>query len=161
MIRVLYTKLSEIGHFGGATVWETVCSILEVLRQWDKGKDEESAQKITSGIQGLYGRFFYIPAGASFFTNLENLKFKVSGFHQVALRSSLDGLRLKELKEYSDSYSAPDYLRPVLGSKCLVMQTIGNYLGLGPSEETSESMFQVATRTFNLFLLCYLLVSLL
>jgi hypothetical protein len=75
-IRVLHTKLSEIGHFGGASVWETVCSILEALRQWDKGKDEESTQKITSGIQGLYGRFFYIPAGASFFTNLENLKFK-------------------------------------------------------------------------------------
>jgi hypothetical protein len=75
-IRVLHTKLSEIGHFGGATVWETVCSMLEALRQWDKGKDKESAQKITSGIQGLYGRFFYIPAGTSFFTNLENLKFK-------------------------------------------------------------------------------------
>jgi membrane-bound acyltransferase YfiQ involved in biofilm formation len=30
------------------------------------------------------------------------------------------------------------------------MQTMGNYLGLGPSEETLESMFQVATRTFNL-----------
>jgi hypothetical protein len=37
-----------------------------------------------------------------------------------------------------------------MGSKCLVMQTLGNYLGLGPSEETSESMFQVATQTFNL-----------
>jgi hypothetical protein len=34
------------------------------------------------------------------------------------------------------------------------MQTLGNYLGLGPSEETSESMFQVATRTFNL-LYCF------
>jgi hypothetical protein len=74
----------------------------------------------------------------------------LSGFHQVALRSSPDGLRLKELKEYSVSYSAPDYLGPVLESKCLVMQTLGNYLGLGPLEETSESMFQVATRTFNL-----------
>jgi hypothetical protein len=74
----------------------------------------------------------------------------LSGFRQVALRSSPDGLRLKELKEYPVSYSAPDYLGPVLGSKCLVMQTLGNYLGLGPSEETSESMFQVATRTFNL-----------
>jgi hypothetical protein len=47
----------------------------------------------------------------------------MSGFHQVALRSSPDGLQLKELKEYSVSYSAPDYLGPVLGSKCLVMQT--------------------------------------
>jgi hypothetical protein len=34
------------------------------------------------------------------------------------------------------------------------MQTLGNYLGLGPSEETSESMFQVATQTFNL-LYCF------
>jgi hypothetical protein len=65
----------------------------------------------------------------------------MSGFHQVALRSGLNGLQLQGLKEYSDSYSTPDYLRPVLGSKCLVMQTLGNYLGLGPSEETSESMF--------------------
>jgi hypothetical protein len=74
----------------------------------------------------------------------------LSGFHQVALRTSLNGLRLKGLKEYSDSYSASDYLGLVLGSKCLVMQTLGNCLGLGPSEETSESMFQVATQTFNL-----------
>jgi hypothetical protein len=74
----------------------------------------------------------------------------LSGFHQVALRSGPNGLWLQGLKEYSDSYPAPDYLGPVLGSKCLVMQTLGNYLRLGPSEETSESMFQVATRTFNL-----------
>jgi hypothetical protein len=74
----------------------------------------------------------------------------LSGFHQVALWSSLNRLRLQGLKEHSDSYSASDYLGPVLGSKCLVMQTLGNYLRLGPSEETSESMFQVATRTFNL-----------
>jgi hypothetical protein len=56
----------------------------------------------------------------------------LSGFRQVALWSSPDGLRLKELKEYSVSYSAPDYLGPVLGSKCPVMQTLGDYLGLGP-----------------------------
>jgi hypothetical protein len=74
----------------------------------------------------------------------------VSGFHQVALWLGPNGLRPQGLKEYSDSYSAPDYLGPVLGSKCLVMQTLGNYLGLGPSEETLKSMFQVATRTFNL-----------
>jgi hypothetical protein len=61
-----------------------------------------------------------------------------------------NGLRLKGLKEYSDSYLTSDYLGPILGSKCLVMQTLGNYLGLGPSEETSENMFQAATRTFNL-----------
>jgi hypothetical protein len=78
----------------------------------------------------------------------------LSGFHQVALRSSPNGLWLKELKEYSDSYLTSDYIGPVLGSKCLVMQTLGNYVRLRPSEETSESMFQVATRTFNL-LYCF------
>jgi hypothetical protein len=74
----------------------------------------------------------------------------LSGFHQVALQSGPNGLRPQELKEYSDSYLTSDYLGPVLGSKCLVTQTMGNYLRLGPLEETSESMFQVATRTFNL-----------
>jgi hypothetical protein len=39
----------------------------------------------------------------------------LSGFHQVALWSGLNGL-----KEYSDSYLSLDYLGPVLGSKCLV-----------------------------------------
>jgi hypothetical protein len=42
----------------------------------------------------------------------------------------LNGLQPQGLKEYSDSYLVSDYLRPVLGSKCLVMQTIGNYLRL-------------------------------
>jgi hypothetical protein len=74
----------------------------------------------------------------------------MSGFHQVSLRLGLDGLRPQGLKEYSDSYSTLDHLGPILGSKCLVMQTMGDYLGLGPSEETSERMFQVATQTFNL-----------
>jgi hypothetical protein len=69
-------------------------------------------------------------------------------------RFSIMKLRPQGLKKYSDSYSTPDYLRPILGSKCLVMQTLGNYFGLGPLEETSESMFQVATRTFNL-LYCF------
>jgi hypothetical protein len=55
---------------------------------------------------------------------------------------------------YHFSFLSPDYLGPVLGSKCLVMQTLGNYLGLGPSEETSESMFQVTTQTSNL-LYCF------
>jgi Reverse transcriptase (RNA-dependent DNA polymerase) len=50
-----------------------------------------------------------------------DLFLKVSGFHQVELRSSPNGLRLKGLKEYSDSCSASDYLGLVLGSKCLVM----------------------------------------
>jgi hypothetical protein len=74
-VRVLHTKLSEIGQFGGAAMRDTMRSMLDALKEWDKGKDEESTQKITSGIQGLYGRFFHIPPGASFFTNLENLKF--------------------------------------------------------------------------------------
>jgi hypothetical protein len=75
-VRVFHTKLSEIGQFRGATMWEIMCSMLDMLKEWDKGKDEKSTQKITSGIQGLYGRFFHIPPGASFFTNLENLKFR-------------------------------------------------------------------------------------
>jgi hypothetical protein len=74
----------------------------------------------------------------------------LSGFHQVALRSGLNGLRLQGLKEYSDSYLTSDNLGSIMRSKCLVMQTMGNYLGLGPSEETTEKMFQVATRTLNL-----------
>jgi hypothetical protein len=79
----------------------------------------------------------------------QNLSTLLSGFHQVALRLGLNGLRLQELKEYSDSCSVSNYLGPVFGSKCLVMQTTGDYLGLRPLEETSEKMFQVATRTFN------------
>jgi hypothetical protein len=51
----------------------------------------------------------------------------LSGFHQVALRLGPNRLWLQGLKEYSDSYLALDYLGPVLGSKCLVMQTTGNY----------------------------------
>jgi hypothetical protein len=65
----------------------------------------------------------------------------LSGFHQVALRLGLNGLWLQGLKEYSDSYLTLDYLGPILGSKCLVTQTIGDYLGLGPSQETTEKMF--------------------
>jgi hypothetical protein len=74
----------------------------------------------------------------------------VSGFHQVTLQLGPNRLRLQELKEYSVSYSTLDYLRPVLGSKCLVTQTMGDYLRLGPLEETTEKMFQVATQIFNL-----------
>jgi hypothetical protein len=72
--------------------------MLEALRQWDKGKDKESAQKITSGIQGLYGRFFYIPAGTSFFTNLENLKFKGTMHCEACLASII----------YNATRSVPD-----------------------------------------------------
>jgi hypothetical protein len=75
---------------------------------------------------------------------------QLSGFHQVALRFSPNRLWPQGLKEHSDSYLTSDYLGPILGSKCLVMQTMGNYLGLGPLEETSGRMFQVATQTFNL-----------
>jgi hypothetical protein len=83
-----------------------------------------------------------------FFLGLSSLI--MSGFHQAALWLGLNRLRPQGLKEYSDDYLALDYLGPILGSKCLVMQAMGDYLGLGPSEETSERMFQVATRTFNL-----------
>jgi hypothetical protein len=56
----------------------------------------------------------------------------LSGFHQVVLRLSPNGLRPQGLKEYSDSYSVSDCLGPDLGSKYLVTQTTGDYLGLGP-----------------------------
>jgi hypothetical protein len=74
----------------------------------------------------------------------------MSGFHQVALWLGPNRLRPQGLKEYSDNYLASDYLGPIMGSKCLVTWTTGNYLGLGPLEETLERMFQVATWTFNL-----------
>jgi hypothetical protein len=69
----------------------------------------------------------------------------MSGFHQVALWLGLNGLWPQGLKGYSDSYLTSDNLGSIMGSKCLVMQTMGNYLGLGPLEETMEKMFQVAT----------------
>jgi hypothetical protein len=74
-------------------------------------------------------------------TGIKSTVGSVSGFHQVALWLGLNGLWLQGLKEYFDSYLAMDYLGPVLGSKCLVMRTTGNYLRLGPLEETSEEMF--------------------
>jgi hypothetical protein len=80
---------------------------------------------------------------------LDFLTLLLSGFYQVALWLGLNGLRPQGLKEYSDSCSTLDYLGPVLGSKCLVTQTTGDYFGLGPSEETSEKMSQVTTWTFN------------
>jgi hypothetical protein len=75
---------------------------------------------------------------------------QVSGFHRVALQLGPNGLQLQGLKEYSDDYLASDCLRPIMGSKCLVMHTTGNYLRLGPLVKTSGRMFQVATQTFNL-----------
>jgi hypothetical protein len=92
----------------------------------------------------------------------DHYKAALSGFHQVALWLGPNGLRPQGLKEYSDDYLALDNLRPIMESKCLVMQTTGNYLGLGPLEETLERMFQVATWTFNLlYYFPYSLVSLL
>jgi hypothetical protein len=79
---------------------------------------------------------------------------EMSGFHKLALWLGPNGLQLQGLKEYSDDYLASDYLGPVMKSKCLVVQTTGNYLGLGPLEETLGRMFQVATWTFNL-LYCF------
>jgi hypothetical protein len=81
---------------------------------------------------------------------LMTIKVVVSGFHQVALWLGPNGLQPQGFKEYSVSYLTSDYLGPVFGSKCLVTQTMGSYLGLGPLEETTEKMFQVATQTFNL-----------
>jgi hypothetical protein len=72
----------------------------------------------------------------------------VSGFHQATLWLGPNGLWPQGLKKYSDSYLTSDYLGPILGSKCLVTQTMGNYLRLRPSEEATEKMLQVATRTF-------------
>jgi hypothetical protein len=43
-------------------------------------------------------------------------------------------LQPQELKEYSDNYLVLDYLGPILGSKCLVMQTMGNYLRLSRAQ---------------------------
>jgi hypothetical protein len=72
------------------------------------------------------------------------------GFTKSHSGLGLNRLWLQGLEEYSDSYLVSDYLGPVLGSKCLVTQTMGDYLGLGPLEETLEKMFQVSTQTFNL-----------
>jgi hypothetical protein len=52
------------------------------------------------------------------------------GFTESHSSSGPNGLRPQGLKEYSVSYLVSDYLGPILGSKCLVMQTTGNYLGL-------------------------------
>jgi hypothetical protein len=80
----------------------------------------------------------------------EYIAYPCQGFTKSHSGLGLNGLQPQGLKEYSDSYLISDYLGPILGSKCLVMQITSNYLGLRPSEGTSEKMFQVATRTFNL-----------
>jgi hypothetical protein len=79
-----------------------------------------------------------------------NMLVYCQGFTKSHSDLGLNGLQPQGLKEYSDSYLISDYLRPILGSKCLVMQITGNYLGFGPLEETSKTMFQVTTQTFNL-----------
>jgi hypothetical protein len=84
----------------------------------------------------------------------------VSGFHQVALRLGLNGLQPQGLKEYSDSYLASDYLGPILGSKCLVTRTTGNYLRLRSSEEPQRGCFRLppGLSIFHIiFLLCILI----
>jgi hypothetical protein len=67
----------------------------------------------------------------------------LSGFHQVTLWLGLNGLRLQGLKEYSDDYLALDNLGPIMGSKCLVMQTTGNYLGLGLRRKPRRGCFRL------------------
>jgi hypothetical protein len=52
------------------------------------------------------------------------------GFSKSHSSLGLNGLQLQGLKEYSDSYLISHYRGPVLGSKCLVMQIMGNCLGL-------------------------------
>jgi hypothetical protein len=62
---------------------------------------------------------------------LDNMRRDASfcqGFTKSHSGLSPNRLRLQGLKEYSDNYPILDYLGPVLGSKCLVMQTKGNYL---------------------------------
>jgi hypothetical protein len=52
------------------------------------------------------------------------------------LHSGLDPneLQLKGLTEYLGSYPISDYLGPILGSKWLVMQTIGYHLRLSQTQ---------------------------
>jgi hypothetical protein len=52
------------------------------------------------------------------------------GFTKSHSSTGPNGLQLQGLKEYSDSYLVSDFFGPILGSKCLVMQTTGNYLRL-------------------------------
>ena len=79
--RVLHGKLLEIGafvgQFGGEGIRRITSDVLiEASKQWKKDKSEANTQKVTSGIQDLHDRFFHIPPGASFFSNLDNMKFK-------------------------------------------------------------------------------------
>jgi hypothetical protein len=110
----------------------------------------------------------YVPDQCTDQSRLRGLSRKrgiLSGFHQVALRLGPNGLRPQGLKEYSDSYSVSDYLGPVLGSKCLVTQTTGNYLGLGPFGGNLGEDVSGCHPDFQSFILIslfvYLLVSLL
>jgi hypothetical protein len=80
----------------------------------------------------------------------------------------LNRLRPQGLKEYSDGYLIMDYLGPVLGSKCLVMQTMGIYLGLSRTRTFGGDLREDVSgchpdfQPFILFFLyVYLLVSLL
>jgi hypothetical protein len=132
-----------------ANVVQPTQAELVAMADWDKIDLQVKSMismRLSTNLRTLLGT-----TSAATWTNLEQCySVPLSGFHQVALQLDPNGLRPQGLKEHSDSYLASDYLRPILGSKCLVMQTTGNYLGLGPSEETSGRMFQVAIQTFNL-----------
>jgi hypothetical protein len=56
------------------------------------------------------------------------------GFTESHSGTGPNGLQPQGLKEYSDSCLILAYLGPILGSKCLVMQTMGNYLGLSRTQ---------------------------
>jgi hypothetical protein len=105
----------------------------------------------------------YIPDQCTDQLRLRGLSRKreiLSGFHQVALRSGPDRLRPQGLKEYSDSYLTLDFLRPVLGSKCLVTQTMGNYLGSDLRRKPQRVCFRLPPRLlifYIIFLLCILI----
>jgi hypothetical protein len=61
---------------------------------------------------------------------LSNTPAGCQGFTKSHSSPGPNGLQPKGLKEYLDNYLISDYLGPILGSKWLIMQTIGNYLGL-------------------------------
>jgi hypothetical protein len=106
----------------------------------------------------------YVVEGAMMFENPCGCQ----GFTKLHSGLGLNGLQLQKLKGYSDSYLVSDYLRPVLGSKWLVMQTTGNHLRpsqtwtFGGNLREDVSGCHPDFQSFILFsLYVYLLVSLL
>jgi hypothetical protein len=90
------------------------------------------------------------------------------GFTESHSSSGLNRLWPQGLEEYSVSYLVSDYLGPVLGSKYLVMQTMGNYLELSQTQTFGEDLGEDVSgchldfQSFILFFLyVYSLVSLL